>query len=99
MSWTIFYTTEQGEATIEGCFGSDPALSLPNEIDGCPVVRLGPGCFGAALDPDTSARGAASDSGTASRCPRPGQPNPEASLSSRPSPGNRAAGGWPAAPR
>lgn len=46
MSWTIFYTTEHQEATILGCFGSEPSLSLPDEIDGFPVVRLGPSCFG-----------------------------------------------------
>lgn len=74
MSWTIFYTIEQGEATIEGCFGSDPALSLPNEIDGCPVVRLGPGCFGAALDPDTSAGELRLIPGPPPVVPAPGNP-------------------------
>ena len=45
MSWIIYYTIEQGEATVLGCLGDGDALTLPGEIDGCPVVRLGPGCF------------------------------------------------------
>ena len=45
MSWTIFYTTEHQEATILGCSGSEPSLSLPDEIDGFPVTNLGPNFF------------------------------------------------------
>lgn len=45
MSWTIFYTTKQQEATILRCFGSEPSLSLPDKIDGFPVTCLGPACF------------------------------------------------------
>ena len=46
MSWTIYYSIEQGEAAVLGCFGSGTSLTLPEEIGGCPVVRLGPSCFG-----------------------------------------------------
>lgn len=45
MSWTIFYTMKQQEVTILRCFGSEPSLSLPDEIDGFPVTCLGPACF------------------------------------------------------
>lgn len=55
MSWTLFYTIEQQQAAVLGCFGSGTTLTLPDEIDGCPVVRLGPSCFGEALEPDDSA--------------------------------------------
>jgi hypothetical protein len=50
MGWTIYYSIEQNEANILGCFGFGTSLTLPEEINSCPVVRLGPSCFGEPLE-------------------------------------------------
>ncbi|MCD7838918.1 MAG: leucine-rich repeat domain-containing protein [Clostridiales bacterium] len=45
MQWRIYYTIENGEATVTRCVGDQPRLALPDELEGCPVTALGPNCF------------------------------------------------------
>ncbi|MCD8354037.1 MAG: leucine-rich repeat domain-containing protein [Clostridiales bacterium] len=45
MQWRIYYTIENGEATVTRCVGDQPRLELPDELEGCPVTGLGPDCF------------------------------------------------------
>lgn len=45
MSCMIYYTIEQGEATITRVVSGEAQLTLPEEIDGCPVTALGEDCF------------------------------------------------------
>lgn len=54
MGWTIYYTIKDQEATILRCFGSEPSLSLPHEIDGFPVTVLGSACFAEASVSDAT---------------------------------------------
>ena len=45
MSCTIYYTLSNGEATITRCVSDETDLTLPDQLEGCPVVALGPDCF------------------------------------------------------
>lgn len=47
MAWAIYYKITEGEAEILRCIGTAPSLTLPDAIEGCPVKRLGKGCFAA----------------------------------------------------
>ncbi|MBQ3089583.1 MAG: leucine-rich repeat domain-containing protein [Oscillospiraceae bacterium] len=46
MGWNVYYTLENGEAVILRCTGDGEPLTFPASVDGCPVTRLGPDCFG-----------------------------------------------------
>lgn len=47
MSWSVYYTIEHAQARLLRCVGDGSPLTLPEEIELCPVTAIGPDCFAA----------------------------------------------------